>query len=76
MIEIIESLDLSVAVDMEDSILVSVNDKAYTYKPKEDSEYTIPELVDLVNKIRKYAPRRALDILKKNADGTHYENPV
>lgn len=76
MVKIIESLDLSVAIDMEDSILVSVNDKAYIYKPKEDSEYTIPELVDLVNKMRKYTPGRALDILKKNADGIPYEKPV
>lgn len=62
-----EDLNLSRAIDCEDYLEVTINDRVYQYKPT--TGFTVEELVDKFNGIKKHSSGRALQWLKKNAIG-------
>lgn len=66
-----EDLNLSRAIDCEDYLEVTINDRVYQYKPT--TGFTVEELVDKFNGIKKHSSGRALQWLKKNAIGKRAE---
>ena len=72
-IKLEENVSVSRAIDVMDYISVDINGIPYTYIPKEDSPYTVSELVYKFNGIRKHSEGRALAWLKKYAIGKKEE---
>lgn len=72
MIKIIEEVHVSYGVDVEDYIQVDINGVPYKFIPN-TNEYTVSELADKFNSIRKYSDGMALKWLKKRANGTKIE---
>lgn len=76
-----DGLDTSVLVRKiddqgRDSIEMDINGRVYSFTMKEDSPYTIDQMMHKVTKMRHYSEGRALQFMKKNMIGKRVESLV